>query len=264
MKNHAPGKSHRTPIKHFVLNLALGQIVGVLSNRNPIVPARLPLHVVDLCAGDGVSEPGLTSSPELIRKHINFPGLNGEAYATLFETADNTFTLLKEGFAGDNKLELIHGDARDFKLRAKPGQAVFIHADPNSLKDWPVTPELAGSLTASTTFLATLGCNVGGLKRLGFDEHRRQWYEHIRHLLVVPPWHDVQLYVLNRDKAQWAYLLRVPSAWATNTARTVCAYGTLHWPNGLRFASCRDDPDNFAALIDELFLTRKERENGVR
>lgn len=260
MKSMEPGKSHRTPIKHFVLNLALGQVTGVLALRRPDVPARLPLHVFDLCAGDGVSEAGHTSSPEIIHKHINFPALRGEAHATLIERREETFAILQDHWGNHPRLKLMNGDSRGLKLRPLGRDvAVFIHVDPNSIAEWPVTPAMIATFTRATTFLATLGCNVGGLKRLGFEEHRKQWYDHVRALLAVPPWHDVQLYVLDRDQAQWAYLLRVPSAWADDTARAVLRYGNRHWPNGLKFASAKRAPTTFNALCDELFLTRKER-----
>jgi hypothetical protein len=127
---------------------------------------------------------------------------------------------------------------------------------------WPVTPRVSDTYTPTTTFLATLGCNVNGIKRLGFASHRQEWYQHMKHLLRVPEHHDVHLYILNRDDSQWAYLLRIPRKWSVETADDICKYGARHWPNGLRYASAYADSDRFQTYVDELFQTKKERRDG--
>ena len=264
MGSDTPGRSHRTPIKHFVLNMTLGRVIGALTSGSFDIPARLPIRVVDLCAGDGRAPEGETSSPEIIHKHINFPGLRGKASATFFEIAANNYDSLRGIWGGQHNIEIIHGNANAFRLAGDPMQAAFIHIDPNSLGSWPVTPDMARSFGKATTFLATLGCNVGGLKQLGFDTHRREWYDHIRCLADLPAWHDLQLYVLNRDAAQWAYLLRIPTAWAEQTSRVIMRHGSARWPAGLGFASMKKTPDTFHEMLDGLFMTKKERKNGTR
>lgn len=252
------GFSSRTPLKHFILNAALGQVVGALSTGRSY--AKLPLLVVDLCAGDGLNHMGDQCSPRIIQKHINFHRLNGRAEAILIEKSRNIFSSLKNQLPDNNNIQLINGDAKDFVLPSlSHKQAVFIHIDPNSLADWPVGSGLIQTLNETTTFVATLGCNVGGLKRLDFFKHRAQWYDHINELTSdIPSWHDVQIHVLNRDKAQWAYVVRIPKKWSEKAMYNITKKGNELWPNGLSSASLNQDRPYFEELIDRLFLTAKE------
>jgi len=272
------GKSSRTPFKHWVLNAELGRLCGIFSN--PIASKKVhakanPFHVIDLCAGDGESTEDGQSSPQIICRHIyEARKRNVHVKATLIEIAANTFECLHRNTAihlstlndeptptsGNDWIEMIHGDAKEYRLIANHKyQAVFIHADPNSIADWPVTKHLIESLSETTTMLATLGCNVGGLKRRPAEE-RLEWYKHVSDIVQdMPRYHDAILIRLERDKSQWAYLLRLPRKWVNRTVASISSAGKRYSPFDLELASFRDQRSQFLAMEDYLFLTETER-----
>lgn len=219
------------------------------------------MHVIDLCAGDGRPVEGGTTSPAIIEKHgRNLIEKRGMQFrSTLIEKKKETFAMLWANTSDEPWQQRLNMDARDFKLDVKHEfQAVFIHSDPNSISDWPITKSLTNSMSKATTLLATLGCNVGGLKRRPREE-RMQWYGHVQEVIeVMPYWHDAILVELVGDASQWAYLLRLPDKWSEKTSDKISKIGL-----GLGFetsvSSLRRDPKEFKALEDKLFLTKKER-----
>jgi len=263
MKTMTVGKSSRTPLKHWILNSELGRLVGVFGN--PIaaskVPAKAsPFLVVDLCAGDGVATADCESSPAIITKHLKWAAGRGvDIGAVLIEKDANTFSHLQGNTERHEWLTLIHGDARDWvPPDMKEKQAVFIHSDPNSIKDWPITESLMSSMTETTTMLATLGCNVGGLKRMKLDQ-RVKWYDHVREVVDdMPSYHDAVIISLTGDKARWAYLLRVPSKWTGVTCSAINTTGRRFSDYDFRIGSLRNSRDQFTAIQDYLFLTNAE------
>lgn len=258
------GRSSRTPIKHAILNKTVGKMVGAMCNRVSSVPARLPVLLVDACAGDGVDYAGEASSPTLMLKHHQFPRLLGQSFLLLNEKADAQYDSLLRKFGGLERVTVRRGDAHDIDLRLhmqNRGQAVFVHYDPNSIRD---VPELARSVLWHSTpdtalMFITLGCNVGGLKRLAQDR-REEWFSIIDVLVrALPRRHDLIIAALNNDASQWAYLLRVPDAWSATTMKALSSdHVAGRWEHGIRAYSFRRQQSDFVGTINWLFRTRKE------
>jgi hypothetical protein len=146
------------------------------------------------------------------------------------------------------------------KIPARPGDCIFVYADPNSVATLPVTPELIDSFTSETLFLMTLGCNVGGCKRLP-REDREQWMKTAFQVIErTHRRHDIILVWLNRDAAQWAYLAAVPRVWAEGTLSAAVKSGNKLWPqNGVSGLSLKTHGrDAITDKFKELFLTQEE------
>lgn len=183
-----------------------------------------------------------------------------EVKVTLIERSPQTFEALCSNTSGLPWSERLNIDAREYPLPCRDRhQAMFIHADPNTIADWPITKRLIDSMSETTTMLATLGCNVGGLKRLDVGE-RLGWYDHVRHCLdAMPRYHDLILVELVNDASQWAYMLRLPAVWAIDTMYRLTTQGSKYTTYDLNMASFRINPDAFKTMEDRLFLTKKER-----
>lgn len=261
------GRSSRTPYKHWLLNAQLGQICGVLSRNHPDVPARACPHLmVDLCAGDGEVTPDHQSSPHIMVKHAKWCATHGIPVAIQFwEVAEHSFNRLCENvdqyrLEFDIDIRLINDDARKWRhVPTHPHQSIFINCDPNSINELPIPQDFDRQLTPTTTMTVTLGCNVGGLKRLSL-ERRQEWYEYIRLLLEpMPQWHDALLVELVRDEAQWAYFTRLPAKWSQSHAMAIPKRSKSLCGKEAVVASYRDSRSDFLSMVDRLFLTKKER-----
>jgi hypothetical protein len=107
--------------------------------------------------------------------------------------------------------------------------------------------------------LATLGCNVGGLKRLSLED-RAGWFDYVRAIVNdMPTYHDALLIALDGDSAQWAYLLRLPCKWSGITQNAIHTTGAKFSDYPLSVASFRDSRAEFDSLQIRLFLTKVER-----
>jgi len=255
------GTSSRTPFKHWVLDTELGRICGVLSTGK-VHAKDCPFHVIDLCAGDGhKADAASQPSPAIIEKHCRWArSRNLSVKATLIEQSVITFSKLCQNTNDWLWMEKLNMDARDWKLVPRDKhQAVFIHADPNTISDWPITKELLSVMPETTTMLATLGCNVGGLKRLSLED-RLPWFDHVNGCLnAMPRYHDAILIELVRDASQWAYLLRLPHVWTNDTITRLVKQGGNYTNYELNIASIRNSRDGFEAMQIRLFLTKSER-----
>lgn len=255
---------NRTLGKHVLLNKLVGREAGMLVIGKLGSTMRRQYTILDLCAGDGLpSYHSKISSPQILSKHLAFmKDRNVKCDAFFIEKDPITFATLSSGFK--NALNINALDMCRFPNNPPENSIAFIHSDPNSIKDWPLTRKLLESAPIYTTTLTTLGCNVGGLKRLSIEK-RREWYDHVEDILTwLPEWHDAMLVSLRGDDAQWAYLITGPTKWM-ETGR----YGEdvdnafLYWQIGAKKghdrARYREAGGAFSKLIDTLFLTKKER-----
>lgn len=266
-KKVSVGKSHRTPFKHWVLNQTLGSIAGIVGRR--AVPyIQGDFHVIDLCAGDG--DPGEygSSSPQIIAKHCRFvqDGFREKNYpfrakATLIEKSAMTFDRLaskEQELSEGYTLELIHGDARDYRVEAKKNQAVFINGDPNHINDMPLAEGLVESFPNFTTMTLTLGCNAGGLKRQPFEE-RQKWFDYVDMCCKrMKSYHDAIICSVRNDCAQWAYLSVIPKKHSERCTKELVRKGKEEFDYGVDVASYRSSFSEWDAIIKRLFLTKKE------
>lgn len=254
------GRSSRTPYKHWLLNAIVGKCAGVYSTG---VPSGSPFTCIDLCAGDGLETEEHQASPKILNSHCNWLNRNHgkKTRLVLIEKDQNTFGKLQQNMLEDPcyGIECNLGDASCFTLgEVSPTQPVFVHCDPNNVHQTPITREFVESWSVFTTYLATLGCNAGGIKMLPLEQ-REKWFNHVS-LLVggMARHHDAVLFWLKKDDSQWAYLLSLPKKWRSFADNAV-AVGNKMWPKGVGAVSYRDARSAFMKQLDNLFLTAKER-----
>lgn len=257
------GTSKRTLGKHVLLNKILGREAGMMAYGRPVFINK-HYFIIDLCAGDGspTYESGL-SSPAIIQKHVNYLLKHNVPVKTiLIEKNINTFDRLKQ-----HNFDALHLNCNAQDIDILPlkiihkNSAAFIHADPNHIEDWPISKKLLHNAPEYTTLLVTLGCNVGGLKRLPF-ERRQAWYDRMDELLRwLPQRHDALLVVLRGDRAQWAYLVVGPKKWHSQGVYkkdVMAAFNSKTWPNGVDMVQFKANTRTFYQMRDKLFMTTKE------
>ncbi len=215
---------------------------------------------IDLCAGDGRSSAqSQYSSPEIIMKYLKtLVRRNVKATAWLIEKNQSSYDILKSTY----KKYAVNMDALnlDFVPRYPPkNSACFIHSDPNAITDWPISKGLLGSAPKYTTLLATLGCNVCGLKRLPLSS-RLKWFDKIDEVINwMPSRHDAMLAVLNGDSAQWAYLIIGPKVWHDKGVYvTDVKKAFSYYKPGVETIRYKTDTKKFEEMKNYLFLTQKE------
>jgi len=258
------GSSSRTPFKHWLLNSFIGKIIGAQSTGN--TPCNDKFLVVDMCAGDGADVHGeRTSSPSIIRHHLSVPTRGKQAVyrrGIFFEKDQATCKRLAERHGDCPMMTIHHEDARNMPLSTVHGRGkdgILIYADPNNIDQLPITAELMSGLSDTTLMLITLGCNVGGLKRIPY-ESRVKWIqmaEMVRR--SIGPWHDLGLITLNKDASQWAYMVIIPRKWSTQYLDLATKAGGKLWPAGVSTYSMRAiGNEAFMLRVVELFQTTEE------
>lgn len=255
------GVSYRTPGKHAALNAFLGKCVGVATTpRFRAISMNGSFHVIDCTAGDGRgSEFSTATSPGIICRHLKFlTDRKLPCKAEFYERSQSSAATLKQEVL---TWPVINDDAANLVPTWKQNDVLFVVNDPNTINDW-VLPKALSNAPTMTTVFSTLGCNVGGLKRLKREE-REVWYTHVEdQLLLLQTWHDALIVTLEGDKSQWAYLVNSPTAegWQTDLERSFekAFRDTGHT---LRMAWFKSQSDKFKDILDDLFLTRKERKD---
>lgn len=273
------GMSSRTPLKHWILQACLGRIVGVGGSGRTKDFAdfgKYGLKCVDLCAGDGQVVEGVhTSSAYLMFKNcswasnhrveskrfdteIAFVEKNPHTAAALTRSIEGYDQHIKENVA----YNIIVGDAKNCIIHAESHkQPIFINADPNNVDQLPVSYAFMDSLTPASTYVATLGCNPQGLKRLPL-ERREGWYEYVKTLTEkLPSYHDVILCYIVNDSAQWAYMARIPRKWADQSMEDFKKVSVKRFGYELNITSLKTSSETFDRMLDHLFLTKREKES---
>jgi len=249
------GVSTRTPAKHGALNSILGKTVGVMQYNFPDKHLRL----IDCTAGDGSpSTYSDMSSPMIFDKHAQAAGQRGiNVSVHMFEKANKQGQALKLKYG--QKYDVHAGvDAVSMPQVWGHDDIVFVSNDPNTIADWAL-PHALKNAPQLTTVFSTLGCNVGGLKRMP-KEARAQWYRlMLDQLLMLRNWHDAYLAILDGDATQWAYLVNAPKKWTDATEKAFArAFKDSDYP--VRGAWYKRDNKLFSDMADWLFLTRVEFE----
>jgi len=265
MSKHDVGRSPgRTKYKHFLLHAILGRVNGVLTTGRCY--ATRPLVCVDLCAGDGVQTEEYQASPRIMAYHVNHAcGKMNRATLALIERDPSSFELLRQNIEESPSVTLVNGDARHYRIPPlSPTQACFVHCDPNNAHQTPLTNEFVAGFSKCTMYLATLGCNAGGIKRLPIEE-RAKWFDYVTMLVdKLPSHHDAILFWLVSDKAQWAYLVNVPKVWRDWAIQLGVEKGGEIWEKGVGGVSWRSNKDRFVDEVHRLFLTDEERTGQQR
>lgn len=251
----------RTPIKHQAFNSLLGMIVGAASTGKTATNGVVV--VVDLFAGDGQpSEESTTSSPAIIAKHLQFEKLHPLSRAYLFELQETTFNVLHSRYGDNEKLTLINADSSIFDTRdtwygIDARDAVVIHADPNCIAHLNIDL-LLNNFPVFGTFMITMGCNVGGLKRKP-EKEREEWYRIKALAESMRNHHDCIMVILDKDASQWCYMIILPKAWSDRYVRTL-SNNKLAKGKITIYQYSRTDDATWGAVFDRQFLTKDELE----
>ena len=285
----------RTPAKHNLMDKLAGNEVGmvtrVLSARHNVTNARM----IDLTAGDA-SPPGCLTISDW-RKNCS-PGILAHhgAHATvptlieIYERATGTFDALLNNLT-ERLPHLGYEPASwsptgsDFGWRHKKAPtiivplnksgadanitgissatSVFVTHDPNHINDWAMRPTFAQEVRLLTPWfrsITTMGCNIGGLKRLELTE-RKRWYDFLNSISAqLYAHHDLFLCAINGDASQWGYLIETSQKSQHREALEYFANSAFN-ANGLelRNAWLRRTEQEFKTIVHELFLTKEER-----
>lgn len=270
VKRAIVGKSGVTPCKHDLLNKLLGREVGTLKANKLGIDDYL---IVDLTAGDGVPYTGKEfrkgCSPGIILHHSEYLATQTYVQANVFliEKQEATYLELvaniknqQSDFKGYASLSVSCRDSKFWDFSESSAEAAFLYNDPNHIEDWCLTPKMLASAPKFTTSLSTLGCNVGGMKRLDLDK-RELWFDRINMVTssIVQSWHDACLLSVG-GADQWAYLVTAPTKWRDQiTTDCLAAASKMEGREAdPQIAWFKQDPAAFLALQQYLFLTKAE------
>lgn len=272
------GRSWRTPIKHDYLWSIVGQEAGVI----PRLGVRRGVWY-DLTAGDAASVDGLAweraCSPGILAHHA--AGCRIPIHVRLHEIQTGTYDRLIGnltehlpvlGFTANGTAAWIHRDngstvtARNISgaeadvTDLDRGAGVFVVNDPNAITEWAMRPTFASEIAARTGLfrcLSTMGCNPAGIKRLAIGE-RIHWFAAVRgQQQALPAYRDLSLAALDRDDAQWAYLVATADKWRDGTDKAA-RKSAKSCNRSVSIAWWRQDGAQFDDLLLRLFLQRSE------
>lgn len=248
------GRSNRSPGKHATINTFVGKQFGVSSK---LYRDRLH-HLIDCTAGDGKADDfERQTSPGILMRHAKwYRSQGGSVQVHLYERSLANAASLQDCCTDD--VHVYAMNAYDMPEHwSSSSDIVFVVNDPNTMRDWALPPVLKNA-PPMTLIFSTLGCNVGGLKRIPINE-RLVWYNNIAdQLQMLQDWHDAYLAALENDSAQWAYLVNAPRRWQKDM-KDMFAKG-FRGTYDVVGAWYKAEHEDFNALVDNLFLTKKERE----
>jgi hypothetical protein len=248
------GKSNRTPGKHEALDKYLGKTAGVISKRY----RDKRIFFIDCTAGDGNADDfDRQTSPGIMIRHAEWLRNQGiPVQVMLFERSLQNAAMLEERVAGRADIFAKSSAQMDPIQWRQNEDLVFISNDPNTIADWALPPALLSAPSLTTVF-STLGCNVGGLKRLPRDQ-RRVWHDHIRDQVgLLQGWHDAMLCRLINDASQWAYLVNSPTKWRKELEQAFrSSFDRVGYET--RTDWLKTGRAGFDDSIDQLFLTKDE------
>lgn len=275
------GRSWRTPIKHEYLWSIVGQEAGAIAALGGVQLGAW----YDLTAGDAAIIPGemwhRACSPGILAYHatqcrvpvhVRLHEIQPATYDRLTDnlsaylpalgygaTSPSTWTHPRNGSTVTaHNLSGSHADVTDIDGDA----AVFVVNDPNAIIDWAMRPTFAAEIAARTGLfrcLSTMGCNPAGLKRLTIDE-RIKWFATVREQQqAMPHYRDLSLAALDRDEAQWAYLVATSDKpkWRAK-ADQAARKSAKNCNRSVSIAWWRQEPGQFDDLLLRLFLQKSE------
>ncbi len=242
-------------------------------------------HVwIDLTAGDGLVEGDLTTwhrncSPGLFAYHatkatkpveIRLYEIKQSTYDRLLQNlhprlADLGYMFSDSAWTYDGRVKLTAMLASGAEASVEDVDrwtAVFASNDPNAITDWAMRPTFSQEVVSRTAWfrgISTLGCNVGGLKRLDLTE-RMKWYDQVQQQEgALPRYRNLLLAAIENDDSQWAYLINEADKWKANTEDDATK-AFSRFDMSIRKAWYRGPDGTYCNLKDELFLTRAERQ----
>jgi len=257
----------------------IGKEVGVAKSMRAVTGSGW----YDLTAGDGVAADGLpwerNCSPGILAYHARNVGkpVDVSLYEIKTGTYDRLVASLVEHLPAldysrvDDAtwrwtdlvcIRAFHGSGSDADLSLiQRGTSVFALNDPNAITDFAMRPTFAVEVAERTPWfrsLSTLGCNPAGLKRLSADE-RRNWFRLLQQQERALPQHrDLLLAAIERDDAQWAYLMGEPMKWKS-VMEAAARSSFQRFKLTITAAWWRTQQPAYDELKRQLFLTRGER-----
>lgn len=279
------GRSWRTVAKHALMRNLLGQEVGVVNMWRARGDDISGAAWYDLTAGDGVAPDGVPwgtgCSPGIVASYAR--DLRVPTTALLSEIQPATYDRLLANLA-ENLPRLGYRQTGDFEWRFDRAgvpivisalnmsgwdasvaiigrdDAVFVLNDPNAITEWAMRPTFAQEIRERTwrsRSLSTMGCNPAGLKRLDLGE-RREWFGLVESQQVaLPAYRDLLLTAIERDDAQWAYLVGQAAKWRKPTEDKVrSAFAQAGRTVAMSWYAL--DRPGFEATKDRLFFTKQE------
>ncbi len=279
-KHRDVGRSWRTPIKHDYLWSITGQEAGAIAHLG----AQRGIWY-DLTAGDAALIPGemwhrscspgilaYHASQCLIPVHVRLHEIQAATYDRLLGNLDSYLPTL--GYStttpgtwthpGNGSAVTAHnlGGAEADLTNVDRDTAVFVVNDPNAIIDWAMRPTFASEIADRTWLsrcLSTMGCNPAGLKRLTIDE-RIKWFATVREQQQAMPYYrDLSLAALDRDEAQWAYLVATSDKWRAKTDQAA-KKSAKSCNRSVSIAWWRQEPHRFDDVLLRLFLQKTELE----
>lgn len=274
------GRSWRTPIKHEYLSSIAGQETGAIGHLG----AKRGIWY-DLTAGDAALIPGemwhRSCSPGILAYHasqcqvpvhVRLHEIQAATYDRLVGNLDRYLPTLGYGQTGSDawtnpgngSTVMVHNlSGADADVTDVDGDtAVFVVNDPNAIVDWAIRPTFAAEIADRTWLsrcLSTMGCNPAGIKRLVIGE-RIHWFATVREQQrATPEYRDLSLAALDRDEAQWAYLVATSDKWRTKTDQAA-KKSAKSCNRSVNIAWWRQEPDQFDGLLLRLFLQKAELE----
>lgn len=293
-KRQDVGRSWRTWAKHELMNSVVGQEVGAV-NRSTIVMDKVDRLIwFDLTAGDAALVDGAewhrSCSPGILAHHA----VNSDkpVLVMLYEIQPATFDRLLAnldqrmpslGYARDGEARWRYGSHVELQAINASGRtastelidnrdAVFVFNDPNAITEWAMRSTFASEIASRAwcfRSLSTMGCNTAGIKRLDLRE-RLDWFDLIdEQEAALPHYRDLLLAAIEKDEAQWAYLLStsVRERWrkqAESVVRSAFKAALKRMPEESRGRTAattwlRQSPAEFRETKLQLFLTNAER-----
>jgi hypothetical protein len=272
------GRSWRTPIKHDYLWSIVGQEAGAIPNLGAQDCAWY-----DLTAGDAALIPGQmwhrSCSPGILAYHasqcrvpvhVRLHEIQTATYDRLLGNLGSYLPALGYGpttpsvwthpvsgsTVAAHNLRGAEADVTDIDRDT----AVFVVNDPNAIIDWAMRPTFTAEIADRTGLsrgLSTMGCNPAGLKRLTIDE-RIKWFATVREQQqAMPHYRDLSLAALDRDEAQWAYLVATSDKWRPKTDQAA-RKSAKNCKRSVSIAWWRQNPSQFDDLLLRLFLQKSE------
>lgn len=172
---------------------------------------------------------------------------------------DEDFWTAREGLT---ELRVHNRDSMEITGVTSPDNwAVQVVNDPNKVSEWAMNPGLMRNIAGGNRWtclgMSTMGCNVGGLKRLS-EEERAVWWRHVQSQIDgMRAQHDLLLAAIDRDSDQWAYLITSPRCWRDEVESNADkAFGQAGFV--LNKAWLRDGDGRFEDICKYLFKTKKE------
>lgn len=279
----------RTPAKHRILRAHAGRDIGAAPYAAKKIGRIYSGHrIVDLTAGDATQDSinpwERGSSPAIF---ATLAAQNQNVRVDLYEINPSTFDRLIHNLTmqlpslgysqlseqewhhsyRNSRVKAIRGDgSQETFNNLEFGEWLYINNDPNNMDGWTLDMESLYIVrqTKVATFMSTMGCNSGGLKRL--PRNRRDvWFEHIKRAVDIVrkiTWLDLLIFEITNDAAQWAYLQLIPRKWTAGTVKDMAKHFNDEQLDVLA-VSFWDDQDGFWEVCKRLFLTKKEREEDA-